>query len=262
MNLKAGWSRFRDLCEAIGVRDTIEFAIYRHYGHMLGGRREHWIRPKKTDHPLCVRFDTSDICVFNQIFLKREYSCLSDLRDVSLIIDCGANVGYSSAWFLSRFPHSRVVAVEPDPANFQMLERNLTPYGNRVRLICAGVWSHTAPLVIRQEKYRDGGEWARQVRLAAPDEKADVTGVDIEALLAKTGSSRVSILKIDIEGAEAVVFSKGYEKWLPQVDAIAIELHDDSAFGNASQIFSAAVAGQGFRISRIGDLTICRRADT
>jgi FkbM family methyltransferase len=197
--------------------------------------------------------------VFDQIFLQQEYACLNDLSNVGLVIDCGANVGYSSAYFLSRFSQCCVIAIEPDPKNYSALQRNLAPYGTRVKLINAGIWSQTAQLVISQDKYRDGREWARQVRECGKGEKADIEGIDVGSILSEAGSERISLLKMDVEGAEAVVFSENYDSWLHRVDAIAIELHDDSVFGNASDVFSSAINGQGFELSRSGELTICRR---
>ena len=68
-------------------------------------------------HPVYARAGTSDHQVFDQIFIEREYRCLDGLKNPQFILDCGANVGYSSAYFLSRFPDSFVVAVEPDALN-------------------------------------------------------------------------------------------------------------------------------------------------
>jgi hypothetical protein len=113
--------------------------------------------------------------------------------------------------------------------------------------------------VLSRTPYRDGREWARQVRLCGPDEEGDLEGIDIGSLLAASGHERISLLKIDIEGAEAVVFSEHCGTWLDRVDTIAIELHDDSSFGSGSGAFHSAIAGRGFRISRSGELTICRR---
>ena len=47
-------------------------------------------------HRLFVRRGSSDLDVFDQIFIQNEYGCLDDLTDVRFVIDCGANVGYSS----------------------------------------------------------------------------------------------------------------------------------------------------------------------
>ncbi|MEO6809462.1 MAG: FkbM family methyltransferase [Isosphaeraceae bacterium] len=256
LRLRTRWNLYRTLIETIGMRAVIDYKL-RAFG--LRGGSEYWIQPKRAAYPLCVRTNSSDLNVFQQIFVEREYSCLDTMTDARLIVDCGANVGYSSAYFLSKFPGCQVVAVEPDPGIFAALQRNLANYGSRATLIHGGIWSHTAPLVISQDLYRDGREWTRQVRMAEPGEAADVEGVDVGSILSNSGHDRISILKMDIEGAEAVVFSENCQSWLDKIDTIAIELHDDSSFGNASEIFFKAIHSQGFQISRSGELTICQR---
>jgi FkbM family methyltransferase len=217
------------------------------------------LRARRADHPLYARPGTTDAYVFRQIFLEREYACIDDANDVHLVVDCGANVGYSSAYFLSRYPDTHVIAVEPDEGNFAMLQRNTASYGDRVTIRRAGVWSHPGTLVMHDGSFRKGREWTRQVREAQPGDDDGLPAVDVETLLRESGYERISILKIDIEGAEAIVFSEGYEGWLSKVDTLVIELHDDSPFGNCSQVFSQAISGQAFTISRAGELTVCRR---
>jgi FkbM family methyltransferase len=192
------------------------------------------------------------------VFVYREYSCVDDLSDVDLVVDCGANVGFASAYFLNRFPRCSVVAVEPEPSNFKLLEANLAPYGGRVRAINSGVWSHTVGLKISEARYRDGREWATQLRESRPDEIPDMQAVDIGSLLKQSRKERISLLKIDIEGAEAKVFSSNYEVWLPYVDNLVIELHDDAFHGKASETFFKAIATTNFKVSRSGELTVCK----
>ena len=165
-------------------------------------------------HPLVCREGSSDFHVFHQIFIEREYSCLDDLTDLRLIIDCGANTGYSAAYFLSRFPRCQVIAVEPDPGNFAILQRNVAPYGERVRAIRAGIWSHATGLKLSEMPYGDGREWSRQVRACGPDEAADFPALDVSTLLRESGHSSIGVLKVDIEGAEKVVFGPGCESWI------------------------------------------------
>jgi FkbM family methyltransferase len=217
------------------------------------------LHPPGAAHPVRCRPGTSDLDAYGQIFGEREYGCLDHLRGVDLIIDCGANVGFSSAYFLNRFPGAFVVAVEPDPDNFRALQENLAAYSGRVRLVQAAVWSHPAGLVLRDEKYRDGRGWTRQVRECRPGEAAAVRATDVATLLKESGRARVALLKIDVEGAEAVIFSGGCGDWLPRVDALAVELHDDTAFGDASGAFAAAVGDREFRVRRSGELTVCER---
>jgi FkbM family methyltransferase len=218
------------------------------------------LKARHAHHPLYYRLGSSDLDVFQQIFIELEYSPLRDLQDVRLVIDCGANVGYSSAFFLSQFPACQVVAVEPDPGNLAMLRRNLQRYGRRVDVVHAGIWSHSGPLKISEARFRDGREWTVQVRPCAATEAPDVLGVTVESLLGTSAFTRISLLKMDIEGAEVVVFRDDVD-WLDRVDAIAIELHDDSAFGRGTETFHAAIRGRGFDVSHSGELTICRRVD-
>jgi FkbM family methyltransferase len=255
--IRRRWDRFRAAAAELGPRAAVGRLLP--VGLRAGRGSDYWIRPRHAAHPVCVRGGTSDSEVLYQVFVEREYGCLDDLAGVRLVIDCGANVGYSSAYFLSQHTDCHVVAVEPDPANFAAMQRNLAAFGHRVTLVRAGVWSQTARLAMSQERYRDGQEWSRQVRLCGPGEEADLEGVDVGSLLAASGYERISVLKVDVEGAEAVIFAENYRPWLDKVDAIAIELHEDSMFGNGPAVFFAAIAGQGFEVSQSGELTICRR---
>lgn len=175
------------------------------------------------------------------------------MRTADLIIDCGANVGYSAAYFLSRYPQATLVAVEPDPQNFMVLKANLQAFGKRAICRRSAIWSHPAELVFAPDSLRQGEEWARTVRETIDGETADVRAIDIGSILAETGKDRISILKIDIEGSEAAVFSKNYELWIDKVDNIVIELHG----AYCEEIFSKAIAGRNFQISHCDELTVC-----
>jgi predicted O-methyltransferase YrrM len=114
---------------------------------------------------------SSDPLVFEQIFINAELTNLiSRVRDVRTIVDLGANVGYASIVFLNAFPNAYVLAVEPDPKNAVLCARNLSPYGNRARLVEAAAWSRSCGLMLIRGAFRDGKEWSTQVRPAQPDE--------------------------------------------------------------------------------------------
>jgi FkbM family methyltransferase len=216
---------------------------------------------KFSRYPLICRLRTSDREAFRGIFIWRDYAALDQTQNVGLIVDCGAYVGYSSAYFLSAFPNSHLVAIEPDPENYSVLIRNLSRFSNRVKLHHAAIWSKPGSLSLSETHYRDGEHWSKHVRECRVDDTYTIPAIDIPTILAQSEHERISILKVDIEGAEAVLFGKGngVETWIGKVDNIAIELHDDSDFGPCTSIFADAIADQGFEISHSGDVTICKR---
>ena len=77
---------------------------------------------------------------------------------------------------------------------------------------------------------------------------------DIGTLIAESGFQRVGILKMDIERAEEVVFSRDC-CLLPLVDSIAIELHSTGA----TTAFTNALLNEPFALSRHGDITLATR---
>ena len=259
LSVRTNVNLVRNLIPVLGVRSATQYVIQSKIRH--GGTDVFQLRPPAAKYPVSVRRGTSDIRVFRQIFIQREYSTIDTLTDVKLVVDCGANVGYSSVYFLSRFPQCEVVAVEPDAGNFEMLEANVRAYGQRIRTVRAGIWSHRADLVISERTKGEGDEWGRQVRERGPNEASDAKGMDIPSILALSGHQRISILKVDIEGTEGIVFSQNAKPWLDKTDTIVIELHDALTSGKASEAFFDSIRDQRFEISRSGELTICRRIE-
>lgn len=205
--------------------------------------------------PLYARAGTSDLGVFYQIFVEREYACLDDAHDVRFIIDCGANVGYSSAYLLNRFPAARLIAIEPDTENFRMLQMNLEPYRDRCTLIKAGVWSRSTGLVVSPVQQGSQDEWGITVRECRPGEAAMVDAVDLGSLLRESHEPRISILKIDIEGSEREVFASNVDGWIDRFDNLVIELHGD----DCEATVRGALRGQPIAYSTSGELTVCKR---
>jgi FkbM family methyltransferase len=212
------------------------------------------VRARGYPHPFALRPHGSDPAVFRQVIRDRGYDVLPPGREPAFIVDCGANVGFSSIFFLERYPNCRLVAVEPDPANFAVLVRNIAPYGDRAKAFNTGVWSHPARLRLSEDVYRDGREWARMVRECRSDEEAQFTATDIGTIFRESGADRIGLLKIDVEKSEREIFARDYESWIDKVDVIEIELHDDEC----EAIFHAAVkkANVPFEFRRAGELTV------
>ncbi len=178
--------------------------------------------------PLKVRAGTSDIFVFHQVFLDEMYapgqSFLNPNLSRKLIIDGGANVGYTSIFFANAYPQARILAVEPEERNYAMLLENVKFYPNIVP-IHAALWNKKGRLQITNP---NGIECAFQVSeraLTSENRSQSIEALTITDLLTETNSDSIEILKLDIEGSEIELFRSNTD-WLGKTHMIVIELHD------------------------------------
>ncbi len=249
------WQFVRKLVDVLGLYPAVHYLTTHALRGLLPSRRPFRLYSRYAAHALWCRPGTSDIQVFGQIFIDREYRCLDDLTAADLILDCGANVGYSAAYFLTRFSAAKLIAVEPDPENFALLERNTANFGQRATCLRAAVWPHEGPLRLSEATAGAGREWARTVHAATAEDPQSVRGVTVPSLLRDSGCERISILKIDIEGAERELFAAGDYRWLARVDTIVIELHGP----RCREAFMRAIASDNFAVTECDELTVCRR---
>lgn len=174
--------------------------------------------------PFTIRRHSSDSMVFKQVFADEDLGAFLP-ENPRLIVDGGAYVGYSTAFYARRFPNARVIAVEPSDANSEMLLRNCAAYQN-VDLVRGALWPVEGVLRITNP---EGPEWAFKVHESSRAEGAGIQAWPIEQILARSGCERIDLLKLDVEGAEEALFKRGVEDWLPRVDAMVIEVHSETA---------------------------------
>lgn len=155
------------------------------------------------------------------------------------IIDAGANIGLSVIYFKRLYPASEIVAFEPDPNLFAILQRNVRAHGYEdVELVPRALWSSETKLDFWQEG-ADGG----RIALGEDRKTATVQTARLRGYLHRP----VDLLKLDIEGAEAEVLSDCRDL-LDTVARVYVEYH---SFACQPQTFPTLVdvlAGAGFRI--------------
>lgn len=184
-----------------------------------------------------LRLFTSDVPTFDQVFGACDYDHPALPATARTIIDLGANIGLASVFFALRYPEARILAVEPDTENFALLVRNTARFSPRVRTRQGAVWTHDGEVNLRHHdaEGRPLGAWGVQV---APDTGRGETTASftMPTLMHMVDFPDVDILKCDIEGAEAELFTVGTESWLAKVGMLIIETHDGIRPGSEAAI--------------------------
>jgi FkbM family methyltransferase len=147
----------------------------------------------------------------------------------ALVVDLGSNMGAVTTLALAHGAGVRVVAVEADPNELPLLQKNLDLNGwaDRVTIINAFI----------------GGRTETQQQLLATDRAANVPTITQEELLNRIGR-RINFLKCDIEGSEFELFSPP-SPLLAASDQIAIEIHPHA--GDADKLI-AQLTSAGFEL--------------
>jgi FkbM family methyltransferase len=210
-------SRFLGLQGLVGLRKSLGFEI-------------RWsLRRPEVDITLpgypakfTIRRFSSDIHVFGSVFLHGELEEFLP-EDPRFIIDGGANVGYTTAFYAHRYPNATIIAIEPSRSNLAQLRRNCSGYKNIVALEGA-LWPTSGSVRIANP---EAESWSYHVENTNGSD--GVRAYSLDELLDTYNIPHIDMLKLDIEGAERVLFGSNYERWLPRVKAIAVEIHGEEA---------------------------------
>ena len=175
--------------------------------------------------PCLLRFRSFPdlIRVYDEIFGRKIYAFQS-VKKNPLILDLGANIGMSLAFFKQQYPEARVLAFEPDPMNFEILSENVKRNGwSEVRLF-------NTLLADREGKidfYTAPGEGASLESSIFQGRIPQATKIKVNsALLSGFIREEVDFLKMDIEGSEGMVLRELSESGaLAKIRAMTIEYH-------------------------------------
>lgn len=204
------------------------------------------VRLPELAHPLWVRSGTSDAATFDEVFVAREYDLPLDGFSPRHVLDLGANVGYASVLFASRWPQASILAVEPETGNVALLERNIALYP-QIRSLHAAVWSRPAEVSVANPE--DDANAFRMTE-STHDGSPKIPAFTIPQLMERLGCEQLDLLKMDVEGAEAEIL-RGASAWLDRVGVMVVELHDRMMPG-CGEALCAALQGRRFRQEIMG----------
>jgi FkbM family methyltransferase len=222
-NIATSWSR------CVGVTDVARYMLWLYSRRLPRAWQRDWTIRFRYPPPvgaLALRLrgnDGADGFIHSEVFEHHYYRLPLD-RPPATILDLGAHIGLTAIYFGRMFPDAELVCVEPIPENLALLARNLDLNGVRATLISAAidVSDHRVMMELHARDYDH--------RIATPGEGSarptiEVAAVSVRSILRQVGWKRIGLLKVDIEGHEAVLLT-GDCDWLDQVDSMCIECHD------------------------------------
>ncbi len=208
----------------------------------------------KGTNGILVRSGDSDFATVRQVFRNQDYRIVNEVVDrrvrdryeeivqsgkVPVIIDAGANIGAASLWFKSTYPRARIVAIEPDHANAEMLRQNVA--GTDVVVMEAAVGSAPGFVSVSVDS---GASWGAQTTRAS----SGLEIVTIENAAKQVSNGELFIVKVDIEGFESDLFDSN-TAWIDYAFVVYVEPHDWLFPGKrTSRTFQRELSSRNFEI--------------
>jgi FkbM family methyltransferase len=189
-------------------------------------------------HPVHLRLRTSDVGVFRQVLVTREYEAEFRKRP-RVIVDAGANIGLTAVFYANKYPEATIVAIEPEVSNFQILRKNTEPYRN-ITALQAALWKANGYITLIDPGRGHYGFCTidRTDTLDCATTHETIAAVTVDRLMEDLNLRFIDVLKIDIEASEKEVFETP-AAWIDRVGVIVIELHDNLRSGCARSVYSA-----------------------
>lgn len=205
------------------------------------------IYPPGLRRSLRLRMKTSDELAFVEVILDQAYRF--DLPFTPrVIVDAGANIGLASIYFANRYPNAIILAVEPEPANYALLVKNVRRYPSIVP-VHAALWNRDGEISISLPNPATGatGHWAFYTH---EGDGVKVRALHMESLLREHGLDTVDLVKVDIEGAEVELFQS--PTWVDRIRSLVVETHDHLRPGCTAAVEAAMQGFQSTGHSGIG----------
>lgn len=160
------------------------------------------------------------------------YRLLNSHNKSSSILDIGANLGVFSRKFLEK--GCTVVAVEPDPFTFTILQENLTGFPNLVLVNKAVSLSSGSMTLYRHERYKESPQKYSQGSSLVPTKSnistsdgVRISTISLRDLRALTSIDYFHLVKIDIEGHEiALLLDMIRNNDIYWFEYMVVEMHD------------------------------------
>lgn len=168
--------------------------------------------------------------VFSEDYVRDIPAAVLARLEKATVVDVGANVGYFSLWFLSRYPEARVIAVEPMPNNFALLSRHaaMNPQ-RRFDLLNCALAAHDGTVTMHFDRHDAFTTGASAVSHGGGEDPLEVRTLTLASVLERCDCPSIDFLKLDCEGSEYEVLYGCGDRILEKIGCLSMETHAGSS---------------------------------
>ncbi len=180
---------------------------------------------KVKDHdPFNIKYrldDYSDYMGLGECLAEHVYKLPG--KRITHFIDAGANIGFFSVLMFGKFPIEQAIAIEPNPANLDILKYNLSSFSN-CSILPAAVSGEEGNVVF-ELLTTNTGHIKNAVGSIKSDSTVTVASKKLSKLIPGDWNMECTLVKLDIEGSEYEVIPDMFSNNLfPKI--ITGEIHD------------------------------------
>jgi FkbM family methyltransferase len=212
---------------------------YEHYGNpwqlmaqrLLGNRLKLFNIKDRASGVACWCIPDSHR-MFAEVWFYKNYDVPGvSLRPGDVVLDIGANQGFFSCY--AAHLGAQVIAFEPDPKHFALLERNLSRNGlsSQVSTRQQAVGAKTGMVDFFVSPLIGGGMNTTVANFASKFDHVKsepVSCVTLKEVLKESLAEQVRLCKIDCEGAELEILRSLHPDEADRIDAFALEYHSSA----------------------------------
>jgi FkbM family methyltransferase len=198
-----------------------------------------------------ARSKTSDFEIINEIYIIKEYDkLLHFIKENSIVIDVGAQIGVFSVLAGKLKKGVRVYSYEPFKPNCELLEKNIELNNLKENIFAyelgVGGKKGKRELIICDENTGGHGFFCEN-----GSTKTTINVISLKDIFEKNKIKKCDFLKMDCEGAEYEIILNTSDKYLKKIKAITMEFHKNGNIENLKNFLEQ----KGFKveITNIGE---------
>lgn len=177
-----------------------------------------------------IRPRTTDLYILAEVFEEKCYQPTLKLKKekVKLIVDLGAHLGSFSVWANQTFQPKKIISVEMEKNNLEMLRQNIAvnKLSNKIKIIGKAIYPQNTQMKLKKHHFDLG---AHQLDDSNNNQQEEIETISLAKLIKENRIKKIDFLKVDIEGAEKdLLTSKNKNLFKNLVEFIIMEVHSSS----------------------------------